>query len=157
MTCKRNLVGMTNLFFVSLTLLKRDVNSSSKDFAKSLQASSESKSLVSALKNALTIESAVEPNLLCHSQTRWFTYNTPLVVSQTCCWTRTITYKKEYRPPNLDAVQDSGTINKIPNLLHLLYCIIISNGLLQLQTIKTIVNSRKFKVQVMMSLEECKS
>lgn len=38
------------------------------------------------------------------------------------------TYEKEYRPPNLDAVWNSGTIDKFPNLLHQLYRIVIVNG-----------------------------
>ena len=74
-TCRENSgsVGMTYLFFVSLMLPKRNVNSSSKELANSLQASSESKSLLSSLKKALTIASAAKPNPLCHFQTRWFT------------------------------------------------------------------------------------
>ena len=74
-TCRENSgsVRMTYLFFVSLMLLKRNVNLSGKELANSLQASFESKSLLSSLKKALTIASVAKPNPLCHSQTRWFT------------------------------------------------------------------------------------
>ena len=39
-----------------------------------------------------------------------------------------ITHEKEYWPPSLDAVCDPGTINKLPDLLHQLYCIVVANG-----------------------------
>jgi hypothetical protein len=41
-----------------------------------------------------------------------------------------ITYEKEYQPgpPSLDIVWDSGTVDKVPDLLHQYYGIIIDNG-----------------------------
>ena len=39
-----------------------------------------------------------------------------------------ITYKKEYRPPSLDIVWDSGTVDKVPDPLHQCYGVIIGNG-----------------------------
>jgi hypothetical protein len=55
----------------------------------------------------------------------------PPVTSVTRCWTHWYeknTYEEEYRPPSLDGVWDSGTIDKIPNLLHQFYRIVIANG-----------------------------
>jgi hypothetical protein len=39
-----------------------------------------------------------------------------------------IAYEKEYRPPSLDIVWDSGTVDKVPDLLHQCYGIIIGYG-----------------------------
>ena len=39
-----------------------------------------------------------------------------------------ITYEKEYWPLSLDVVWDSGTVDKVPDLLHQFYAIIIANG-----------------------------